>query len=275
MRLLLFLTSVILLTSSFQSQAQYWEVGGMGGVTLYHGDLAPDFSFQPPGAAASFFVRRNVDSRLSIRLGASFGTISATDALSENTYNKARNLSFQSTIFEGSVGVEFNFLPYHHHSKRRSNRNQFTPYLLAGFGVFHHNPKAEYKGSFYELQALGTEGQAPGEEYSLIQPALILGGGFKFDINTNISVIIEGATRILFFDYLDDVSNQYADPRLIAGHRGSLGSVAVALADRSGEVGQNIGTAKRQRGDANTNDGFTMFSIGIIYTVHQSTCPTW
>ncbi|BDS13849.1 type IX secretion system protein PorG [Aureispira anguillae] len=275
MRHILLLGCLLFFSTVNNLQAQYWEVSGMGGITLYHGDLAPDFSFQTPGAAGSFFVRRNVDPRVSLRFGASFGTISASDKKSLNPYNQARNLSFQSTLFEGSVGLEFNFLPFHHHSQKGRNRNQFTPYLVAGFGIFHHSPKAEYKGSMYALQPLGTEGQAPGQEYSLIQPSFIIGGGFKIDINSEWGIVIEGATRILFFDYLDDVSGQYADNRVIAGHRGSLGSAAIGLADRSGEVGQNIGRPGRQRGDSKTNDGYTMFTIGILYTMHQYRCPAW
>lgn len=274
MRNILLLSCLAFLATTNTTNAQYWEVSGMGGVTTYHGDLAPDFSMQAPGAAASFYVRRNVDPRVSLRFGASFGTISASDANSLNEYNKARNLSFQSTIFEGSVGLEFNFLPFHHRSKKGRGRNQFTPYLVAGFGVFHHNPKAMYKDNLYELQPLGTEGQAVGEEYSLIQPALIIGGGIKIDINSQWGIIIEGATRILFFDYLDDVAGEYADPRVIASHRGSLSSAAIALADPS-DIGQSLGRPGRQRGDAKTNDGYTMFTIGILYTMHQRICPSW
>ena len=252
--------------------AQYWEVGGMVGLSVYHGDLAPDFSFQTPGVAATAFVRRNVDSRLSLRIGASFGSIGASDENSLNPYNQARNLSFNSTIFEGSLNFEFNFLPFHHHNK---NRNQFSPYLLAGFGIFYHNPTAKYKGARFALQPLGTEGQAPGQEYALVQPSFIIGGGLKIDINNQWGIIIEGATRILFFDYLDDVSGNYADTRIIAGHRGFLGSTAVGLSDRSGEIGPKIGLPGRQRGDIKTNDGFTMFTVGIVYTMIQLRCPAW
>ena len=275
MRNILLLSCIAFLAATNTTNAQYWEVSGMGGGTVYHGDLAPDFSMQAPGAAASLFVRRNVDPRISLRFGASFGTISASDENSLNEYNNARNLSFQSTVFEGSLGLEFNFLPFHHNSQKGKGRNQYTPYLVAGFGIFHHNPKALYEDNWYELQALGTEGQALGEEYSLMQPALILGGGIKIDINSEWGIVIEGATRILFFDYLDDISGEYADTRLIASHRGSLASAAINLADRSGELGQNIGRPGRQRGDSKTNDGYTMFTIGILYTMHQFNCPSW
>ena len=265
--------SILLVLIGIQvGYAQYWEVGGMAGISIYHGDLSPDFSMQPPGVAAAFFVRRNVDSRLSMRMGLSFGMISATDELSSNPYYKSRNLNFNSNIFEGSLCFEFNFLPFHHHSLFK---NLVSPYLVAGLGVFHHNPKTKYMDSVYELQPLGTEGQAPGEEYSLVQPSFILGAGIKIDINRQWGIIIEGATRILFFDYLDDVSGYYADASLIKGHRGSLGSVAVALSDRSVEVGTKQGYPGRQRGDVKTNDGFTMISIGIIHNIRQLRCPAW
>ncbi len=83
-------------------------MGGSAGVNFYHGDLAPDFSMQAPGMALNVLVHRNVDPRISLRFGASVGTISASDANSNNVYNQARNLSFQSTIVEGSFGMEFN-----------------------------------------------------------------------------------------------------------------------------------------------------------------------
>lgn len=275
MKFIILLTSLIVLGNISVTKAQYWEIGAMAGATTYHGDLAPDFSMQNPGLAINAFVRRNVDSRLSLRMGVSVGTISGSDSKSLNTYNIARNLSFNSTIFEGSIGMEFNFAPFHHHSRKGRNKNQFSPYLLTGFGILHHSPRAQYKGRSYALQSLGTEGQAPGQEYSLVQPAFIIGGGFKIDINSQWGIIIEAATRILFFDYLDDVSGTYANASLIAGHRGSMGNTAIQLADRSGEVGQNLGVAGRQRGDANTNDGYTMFSIGIVFTMHQTRCPAW
>lgn len=253
--------------------AQFWEFGGMAGVSFYHGDLAPDFSMQAPGPSANVFVRHNLDSRLAIRMGISYGSIAADDAKSLNPYRKARNLNFSSNIFEGSVCLEFNFLPFHHKSKK--NRNQFSPYLLTGMGVFHHSPQTRYNGTLYKLQPLGTEGQAIGEEYSLIQPAFILGGGIKLDIGPQWGIIIEGATRILFFDYLDDVSGQYANKQLIKNQRGSLGSVAAQLSDRSNDSGYNIGGPNRQRGDSKNNDGFTMLTVGVIYTLYEQKCPAY
>ncbi len=253
--------------------AQFWEFGGMAGIAVYHGDIAPDFSMQAPGAAANIFARHNIDSRLALRIGFAVGSIAADDAKSINAYQQARNLNFNSTIFEGSLCMEFNFLPFHH--KSRKNKAQFSPYLLAGVGVFYHSPQTKYEGITYKLQALGTEGQAVGEEYSLVQPAFILGGGFKFDISPQWGIIIEGATRLLFFDYLDDVSGHYANKEMIRSQRGSLGSVAAALSDRSNETGTTLGGPNRQRGDIKTNDAYTFLTVGLIYTLYEQKCPAY
>lgn len=260
------------------AQAQYWEFGAAAGITNYHGDLAPDFSLQAPGVAVNAFARYNIDSRLCFRIGAAVGTMSASDANSNNAYQQARNLSFKSDVFEGSAVFEFNFLPYHHRTRKgRNGDGTFTPYMVAGVGVFRFNPKAKYKESYYPLQPLGTEGQDIGSEYSLIQGNLIIGGGFKIDIGKRVSLNIEGATRILFTDYLDDVGGTYANARVVAGQRGSLGVVAAALADRSLEIenATRLGSEGKQRGDSKTNDGYTMFTIGIHYTVYDLECPAY
>lgn len=253
------------------SQAQYWEVGGWGGISFYHGDIAPTFTFQRPGPAGGFFVRRNIDRRLAIRGGLMIANVGASDHRSSNAFRKARNLSFQSNIFEGSLLLEFNFLPYHFTMKDAG----FTPYLAGGFTVFHFSPKAQYKGGWYPLQTLGTEGQAPGEEYSLVQPGIFLGGGFKIDLNRNIAIQIEISTRFLFTDYLDDVSGEYANIRLIEGYRGSLSSVAAGLSDRSPEVGERIGQEGRQRGDVKTTDSYMSIGIGITYSFLNIRCPAY
>lgn len=256
------------------SNAQFWELGGMAGTSFYHGDLAPDFSMQSPGINASFFIRRNLDERISLRGGLSFSTLAASDARSDNAFQQARNLSFQTQVYEVSALVEFNFLPYHF-KRGKKGPGAYSPYLLAGGSGFYFDPKARYNGALYPLQALGTEGQEPGSEYSLFQGSIILGAGIKVDITQFITLSIEGSTRILFTDFLDDVSGTYANPRLIENYRGSLGSVAVALSDRSAEVGDIIGDEGRQRGNPNNNDGFTHFSIGITYSIWSLNCPTY
>ena len=262
----------LLFCSLAESRAQFWEYGASGGAAFYHGDLAPDFSMQLPGPAFSFHVRNNLDQRVAIRWNLSYGFLSASDKNSRSLYKKNRNLSFQTNVLEGSMLMEFNFLPYHYKKKG----SPFSPYLVAGFGVFRFRPKAYYGTGLYDLQSLGTEGQPVGGEYNLTVGNFILGFGFKVDISRRIAVIIEGSTRLTFTDYLDDVSGAYANPKTIQGSRGALGGVAVALADPSTlNGGQRMGYKNYERGNPNTKDRYTFITVGINYTIWQLRCPAY
>ena len=110
-----------------------------------------DYDLSRPGLAAGAIARYNFNTRLSLKFGANYGNVSATDVDAENTFERARNLHFKSTIFDGTFQFEFNFLNYVH----GSTDEFFTPYLFAGASVFYFNPKAEYQGEWHELRPLG------------------------------------------------------------------------------------------------------------------------
>ena len=130
-----------------------WEAGPWAGVAFYFGDLNTSYNLSRPGPAAGFGLRHNVNERISLRFGIAAGQVSASDANAKNSFERARNLSFQSGLTEGSLQLEFNFLPYIHGSKDYF----FTPYMLLGFTATGFNPKTEYEGRFVELRPLGTE----------------------------------------------------------------------------------------------------------------------
>lgn len=248
-------------------QAQALEVGAWGGTSVYFGDLNTNYSFREAKPAAGAFIRYNLNSRLAIKGGGSYGRVAFADALSENYFQKMRNLSFQSDIIEGTAQFEFNFLPITHGSPNEF----FAPYLFVGGTIYHFNPKTEFQGQMVSLQPLGTEGQHRNDEYNLTQPAVAFGGGFKLDLNPNISFNLEASTRFLFTDYLDDVSTTYADPEDLENQRSPL---AVLLADRSWEVNEYpIGRTGSQRGDSKANDKYVFIGAGFTYNFLGIKCP--
>ncbi len=248
-----------------------WEAGAWGGVSYYFGDLNTNYYLGMPNLAAGVMGRFNFNERVCFKMGASFGRIEASDAVSKNIYEQARNLSFRSQIIEGSAEFEFNFLPYIHGSRDAF----FTPYLFAGIAIFSFNPEAEYQGRWVELRPLGTEGQFKGEEYFAVQPALSYGGGFKFDLNAAWSVNLEISARNASTDYLDDVSTVYPDKRDLGRARGDL---AVALSDRSIDVpGVNdsqLGQAGTQRGNSKNKDMYVFAKVGIVRYFGSLRCPS-
>ena len=244
---------------------QGWELGGMLGVSHYYGDLNTSFNLKDPGFAAMAIGRYNFNNRLCLRFGLHYGSVSANDANSENSFERARNLSFKSNLMDGMAAFEFNFLPYIHGSKDQF----YTPYLFAGFAFYSFNPTTELDGETYELRNFGTEGQFRGEEYYSVQGALAYGGGIKIALNHDWSINIEASARKLFTDYLDDVSGVYPDMEDLESLRGEL---AVRLSDRTIN-GPNIGEIGRQRGNSRDNDTVLYLGVGLVYYFGDIRCP--
>ena len=249
-----------------------WEVGGWLGAAYYFGDLNTNYYLGDPGWAGGMFVRHNFNNRLCLRLGASYAQVSADDANSSNTFERARNLNFQSDIIDGSFLLEFNFLPYIHGDKDHF----FTPYMFVGFNVFHFNPQTEYNGELVELRPLGTEGQFKGEEYYSISGGLVYGLGMKVDLSYEWSLNVEVNARSLFTDYLDDVSTVYADKNDILKIRNQT---AADLSDRSipidGVTDSQIGRPGTQRGNSTNNDSFVLLGVGLSYYFGDIRCPEY
>jgi hypothetical protein len=248
---------------SAYSQKGY-EIGGWLGTSYYFGDLNTNLKIVKPGIAGGITARKNFNNRISLRSSLSYGRVGADDADSENNFERNRNLSFRSNIFDLTNVIEFNFFHYEHGHQSYNK----TPYFFGGFNLFHFNPVAELNGNTYSLRDYGTEGQPIGQEYGSLNAGLVLGGGFKFDINRTVSLNIEISTRFLFTDYLDDVSSVYADKSELLSNRGEIG---VALSDRS--LVEGLGAAGRQRGDTKGKDKYTFAGISIVRYFGGIECP--
>lgn len=184
-----------------QSYAQDMEIGAMGGVSYYMGELNPGKQFLFSQPAFGGLVRLNIDDRWSARLNFLSGSIAGDDAVS--LVNETRNLRFTSRITEISVIGELNFLEYFTGSKI----NFFSPYMFTGLGYFTFNPKAPYQGGDVALRGMGTEGTE--DNYKLYGTSLIFGVGFKYSLSEKIGLELEWGLRKTFTDYLDDISEYY------------------------------------------------------------------
>lgn len=240
------------------------ELGGWVGGSIYYGDLNPSVNLQSPGPALGIIYKKNYNSRLSLRGGLSYANISGDDARSSNNFQRNRNLSFTSSIWDLSGAVEFNFFELIH----AEIEHHFTPFVILGASVFRYNPKAELDGVTYSLSQQGTEGQDIGGEYFLISGGFVLGGGFKWAIGNDYYVAIEASTRLTFTDYLDDVSTVYPDLDRLAAVRGPE---AVGLSNRA--LLDGIGEEGRQRGNSKDNDRFAFIGISLMKYFGRIDCP--
>ncbi len=189
------------------------DLGLLGGVTYYIGDLNPSLPFRMSKPAFGVMYRQNFNSRISLRAHGIRGTVAGNDAISKA--NPERNLNFESVITEAGLQLEINFFEYFIGSRLHS----ITPYLFGGVSVFFFRPYGNVLGTSVELQPLTTEGQ--GKPYNLYAFSAPFGLGVKYSVNKLIGVGAEWGMRKTTTDYLDDVSQTYyldlagADPATV------------------------------------------------------------
>lgn len=185
---LLMLLGIVL---PLESQAQKSiEVGVLGGVAYYNGDINPGKPFVQPKAAYGFLARYNLDNRWALKLSYTYGNIAGSDSISKAVAN--RNFSFSTSLNELAVTGEFNFWQYSIGSKLHF----FTPYIMGGGSFFLYSHKL-FNGSVH---------QNPNKKYSF---ALIFGYGFKYSLTKKLGLAIEWGMRKTFTNDLDDISTNY------------------------------------------------------------------
>ena len=297
----------------------FLTVGAQIGTINYFGDMnpltqyvAPEWRFLRPSISVN--VQRKLGRNFQVRLEFTYGRLRGDDFISASPNNERhryrfmRNNHFKNDIKELSLVGEYDILgsggKYH-------LRRPFTPYLLAGVAVFHHNPKAKIDGKWVALQPLGTEGQQSGVEgyakpYARIQPALIFGAGVKWKLNDRTNLSFEMAFRYLFFDQIDDVSGTYPDMGdlqndLVRSLSNRTLETSNAVTGRSREpdltrileqvnprvtyVGSDgntyptiagFGAKGDKRGEAGNNDIYLVAGIRISYIINKGLkCPTF
>ncbi|OFY97407.1 MAG: hypothetical protein A3K10_02530 [Bacteroidetes bacterium RIFCSPLOWO2_12_FULL_31_6] len=138
----------------------------------------------------------------------------------------------------------------------------FTPYLLAGIGIFNFNPMVQINNEWIELQPLGTEGQfiSSGnypDPYKLWQINLPLGFGISYKITKAIEINLDATYHKTFTDYIDDVSGNY--PNMVDLANTTNGDLAIILSNRSGVYVDET----TPRGNPKAMDGFVNFDLSI------------
>jgi hypothetical protein len=251
-------------------------LGELGGGSSVGAHYFKDLNFYSTRYAAILGLRYRVTQYTALRVHFTYVRLSGDDKLSDNYYRNYRNLSFRTNVFELSATLEVSLLKeqlgHRYRIKGVSGKKllQVYPYVFGGVGIFHFNPQAEYKGKWYDLQPLGTEGQGlvpTRHKYALNQLCIPLGIGVKYAIDNRLSIGVEFGYRVTFTDYIDDVSQTYYDNDKIAAARGPI---AAALADRSVNSDPNVTAAGQQRGNPNYTDAYMFATIGIHYKLYKS-----
>jgi hypothetical protein len=262
------------------------DIGGRIGIG---GPFLKDYNIGNTKFGGSIYLAATYNYAVGLRLEYTKGMVGAYDSILKNVAATTegryeRNLSFRSPISEIALIAEFHPL-YIFINWANSDQPppHLSPYLLAGVGYYHFNPQAKYiNGDWVDLQPLHTEGegfpQYPNvKNYSLNQFNIPWGFGFRYEASSIINVRLEVIDRVLFTDYLDDVSTRYIDPSTFAKNGLSGQQLAEALYFYDRNTSTNPKTRARPgnlatgvigsiRGDPNNNDNyFTVnFKVGII-----------
>ncbi|WP_439505036.1 DUF6089 family protein [Sediminibacterium sp.] len=252
------------------------EIGIGVGMGHYFGDLNSEIRFNRPKSAFGLFYRKQLSNYISVRLSGEYTFLGYSDRYSNNDVQRARNLSFNSNVWEVGISGDFNFFRYQPGFQGYS----FTPYIGLGIGAFSYDPYAFLGGQKYFLRLLGTEGQGSPlyvdrTVYNPIAISIPFTFGLKYALNARTNIFGELIYRFTNTDFLDDVSGQTYAPDAFALLPDGSPSPAFLLQDRSYETGTSIGVKGRQRGNSLKADAFATIKVGISFNLQRYRCPTY
>ena len=262
-------------TTSVNAQSEHYEYVQQGefGITVgaahYFGDLNTRAAINRPKPSVGAFYRKQFGNYIGARIAARFAQLGYSDTYSKNEFQKLRNLSFNTNIWEVALQGDFNFFKF----VPGDDQYKFTPYVTLGVGLFSYDPYAYLKDQKVFLRPLGTEGQNIGyegrSEYSTMSFCVPFGVGIKYNISQKFNVSFEVAHRFTGTDYLDDVSSTYAGAANF-----EPGSVAALLQDRRYEIDDKQFAEGMQRGWKKQKDQYMIAEVGISFNLSSYRCPT-
>jgi Domain of unknown function (DUF6089) len=280
-RIILIIVVVFLFSTSASAQLN-WETVHTGefGATIggahYFGDLNTRAAFNRPKPAVGVFFRKQFGNYVAVRIAGHFAQLGYSDTYSKNEFQRLRNLSFNTNIYEVALQGDFNFFKF----VPEDPTHNFTPYVTLGVGVMSFDPYAYLNGVKYLLRPLGTEGQTVAgtgrTPYSTTAIIVPFGIGLKYNLTEKINISFEVAHRFTNTDYLDDVSTTYVGINSFQPGPNGTFSETQLLQDRSYEIsGKYDGfKAGQQRGFSKQKDQYIIAEMGISFNLSTYRCPS-
>lgn len=263
-------------TAQWESIVHEGEIGISAGASHYFGDLNTNASLNRPKLAVGAFFRKQFGNYIGLRVGAHFAQLGYSDVYNtDNEYQRRRNLSFNTNIFELALQGDFNFFKF----IPGNPDHNFTPYITLGAGVFSYDPYAFLNDRKVFLRPLGTEGQGSSaypdrKPYNTMAFCFPFGVGVKYALNDRMNIGFEVAHHFTTTDYIDDVSSTYVGADKFPPLPDGSPSIAQLLQDRSYETGEIIGFEGRQRGFPKQKDQYVIAEVFVSFNITSYRCPT-
>lgn len=182
-----FATVFLILSTAFFAHSQTYEIGGMIGGANYIGDIGKTNYINPNSFAMGGLFKWNRSARHSFRGSVMVAKIKGDDSKSPNSRRKQRDYSFENTVKELSIGIEYTFWDFDVHAQKAIS----TPYLYTGLTGFSYT--ALYKRASGEIV----------EYDNALSMAIPMVVGFKANMGQNAMVGLEIGARYTFTDDLD------------------------------------------------------------------------
>jgi hypothetical protein len=262
--------------AQFESVVMEGELGLSLGAAHYFGDINTRAKLNRPKIAVGAFFRKQFSNYVALRVSAHYAKLGYSDVYNKsNDFQRRRNLSFNSNIFELALQGDFNFYKF----IPGDPDHRFTPYVTLGVGVFTYDPYAYLNDQKVFLRPLGTEGQGntlypDRKPYGTMALCVPFGVGVKYAVNERMNVGVEIAHRFTKTDYLDDVSTTYIGADKFPLLPDGSPSVARQMQDRSYETGEIIGLEGRQRGFSQQKDQYVIAELTVSWNLTSYRCPT-
>ena len=204
--------TILILNSNFIT-SQDNEIGFFIGNTNYIGDVGPTTFIDPlhrknsisgetsvPTHVFGLMYRKNITNRFALKIGINSAKIESNDLWKKSpVYRKERGKSFENTILEYYLGVDFNFFEF----ETSSNNVEFSPYVSTGFSLVRYND-LHYPIGIFNAQAYGKANTY----------ALPISVGLKIKPNNFLVIGIEVSAKHSFTENLDGSSPRFEDSQL-------------------------------------------------------------
>ncbi|MDT0643334.1 DUF6089 family protein [Zunongwangia sp. F363] len=186
MKHLLAFVFMVIATTSY---SQTFEVGPFIGGANYIGDVGKSNFINPNTLVGGALFKWNRSPRHSWRLSLLYAQIAADDANSNDTRRQQRGYSFENSIAEASLGIEFNFFEFDLHAGTPQN----SPYIYTGLTYFRADHMYLKNGRAGNLVNEGSNWEF----------AIPMVFGYKETITEHIVGALEIGARYTFTDNLD------------------------------------------------------------------------
>ena len=185
-----FTTVFLILSTVFFAHSQTYEIGGIIGGANYIGDVGSTTYINPNSFAVGGIFKWNRSVRHAFRGSVMVAKLKGDDSKSSNNRRKERGYSFENTVKELSIGLEYTFWDFDVHAQKSIS----TPYLYTGLTGFSYTAlRKKASGQIVEYD----------NALSVAIPMVI---GYKATISQNAMLGFEIGARYTFTDDLD-VSN--------------------------------------------------------------------